>query len=107
MRVALRQTGEIFPKELQNINSVKIARGDMAEYTSLVGRMLACRKVGLMRRQRGVGNFFVVGKPGKDRQRPIWNGGPLSDRCATPLPPRRLGNPASFIDLVVPPGTPI
>ncbi len=63
--------------------------------------MLSVGKVRLSRSPRGVGAFFVVRKSKQGHLRPIWHGGIISDHCARPPAPRRLGNPAAFVDILV------
>ena len=63
--------------------------------------MITVGKLRLCLAPLGVGAFFVVGKSTPGRLRPIWHGGVLSEHCRRPPASRRLGNPASFIELMI------
>lgn len=96
----LSHPDEIVPPHRVGIDSIKIGKPDADEYREIMARMYSIGKIKLSARPSGVGSFFAVGKPGRDRQRPIWNGGDVSALSAPPPPlPRRLGNPASFVDI--------
>ena len=83
------------------VKNVRVGKRDMPEYVRFVRRMLEVDKVQLITDPKGVASFFVVGKPGKSRLRPIWSGDVISSETKRPPMPRRLGNPASFVDIVV------
>mgnify|MGYP003336887790 CR=1 FL=1 len=63
--------------------------------------MLDVHKIDFIVHTRGAASFFVVGKPGKSRLRHIWSGDAISEACTRPPMPRRLGDPASFVDIMV------
>ena len=100
----LAHISEVFPDASVGVNSIKISGNDRSEYVKLIVRMLNIGKMRLRTKPRGVGAVFAVPKPGKDTVRFIWHGGVISERCERPPAPRRLGNPACFLDIQVKPG---
>ena len=74
-------------------------RGDRAEYTKLVARQLAGRRVRLRLNIVGGGPCFFISKPGKDALRHLWNGHFVSDACLPAPPPRHLATPTTFVHL--------
>ncbi len=107
MRSRLLNIESIFPDKPVGVGEHRIGRSDRDEYAKLVRRMLQIQKVKLVLKPRGVGSFFVVPKTKPGHLRPIWHGGVISDECLAPPPPRRLGNPASFVDVCVLGGRPL
>ena len=104
LRHQLTTIADIFPEEPMGVAHLRVSAADRPEYVKFVVWMLDIGKATLHTSPSGVGAFFVVGKPGKDRLRPIWNGGSISEATVRPPMPRRLGNPAAFVDLEVPAG---
>ena len=82
------------------MSSFKVPRCDRSEYMLLMKRMLSCGKMVLCSDPKGVGSLFLVPKSTPGRCRPVWHGGVISEACERPPHPRRLGNPASFLDLI-------
>ena len=101
MRDTLDHISDIFPDRPIGVKNVRVGKRDMPEYVRFVRRMLEVDKVQLITDPKGVASFFVVGKPGKSRLRPIWSVDVISSETKRPPMPRRLGNPASFVDIVV------
>ena len=100
----LRRPRSIFPRAPVGVGSVRAPRGARGEYIQVIIRMLDAGKMGLCFAPSGVGAFFTVPKSTPGHLRPIWDGGPVSELCQRPPAPRRLGNPASFLELLVRPG---
>ena len=101
MRGLLNRILEIFPEHSIGVKTARVGANDMTEYVKFVVEMHRVKKVQFILHPRGAASFFVVGKPGKNRLRPIWSGDVISDACERPLVPHRLGNPASFVDILV------
>ena len=104
LREKLESIAAIFPHRPIGVGSVSISKHDHDEYLLFTAAIVKAGKVNLRLRPSGVASFFVVGKPGRDRLRPIWSGDKVSEACVAPPKPRRLGNPASFVDILVRPG---
>ena len=67
----LDHISDIFPDKPIGVKSVRVGKRDMGECVRFVRRMLEVDKVQLIADPKGVASFFVVGKPGKSRLRPI------------------------------------
>ncbi len=91
----------IFPDEPVGVGSIRAPRADRGEYVRLTAKMLEVGKMSLCFSPRGVGALFAVRKSTPGHLRPIWHGGRISELSRRPPAPRRLGNPASFLDLSV------
>ena len=104
LRERLENPSAIFPSCPIGVGSVTMSQALMPQYLAFTGRIVLAGKVELLTTPSGVASFFVVGKPGKDRLRPIWGGDKISEACERPPKPRRLGNPISFVDIRVSPG---
>ncbi len=100
----LQDLDGIFPSFNVGVGEHRAPRGQRSEYAKVIGKMLAVGKMGLCSNPRGVGAFFVVAKADPGHLRPIWHGGVVSEHCSPPPAPRRLGNLASFLELVLGPG---
>ena len=74
----LDHISDIFPDRPIGVKNVRVGKRDMPEYVRFVRRMLEVVKVQLIADPMGVASFFVVGKPGKNRLRPIWSGDVIS-----------------------------
>ena len=77
------------------------------EYLKLIVRHLRAGQCGLRLNVNACGPVFAVGKPGKNIQREVWNGGEIA-RCARqpPKPPLHV-TPTSLAHLEASPGQPI
>ena len=100
----LERIKDIFPDHPLVVKSVRVTKNELHDYAKVVGRMHQCGKLAFMLHPKGVAAFFVVAKP-NGQQRPIWNGAEISEACRRPVAPPRLGNPASFVDICVAPGS--
>ena len=97
----LRNPSTIFPDEQIDVASIRAPRADRGEYVLTIARMLRIGKMSLCFSPCGVGALFAVRKSKPGHLRPIWHGGRVSELSRRPPAPRRLGNPASFLDLSV------
>ena len=100
----LERIKDIFPEHPVRVKSVRVTKNELHDYAKVVGRMHQCGKLAFMLHPKGVASFFVVAKP-NGQQRPIWNGAEISEACRRPVAPPRFGNPASFVDICVAPGS--
>jgi hypothetical protein len=90
----------IFPSCKVGVSGCRMRKSDMPEYSKIVAHQLCIGKLGLVKHPRGVGSVFPVPKSG-DRLRLVWHGGKISDLALRPPAPRRLGNPAALLDVIV------
>ena len=71
LRERLESIATIFPHRPIGVGSVSISKQDHDEYLLFTAAVIKAGKVDLRLRPSGVASFFVVGKPGRDRLRPM------------------------------------
>lgn len=90
----------LFPSGVEHERTEpSFSAGARAEYVMLLRRQVRVHKVQLARSIQHVASVFAVGKSDKNRQREVWDGGPL---CSCTLPPPEaphLANPSALSTL--------
>ena len=61
-----------FFRAFDGVDTVRVGARGMLEYGKFVVDMREVHKIDFILRPRGAASFFVAGKPGKTRCRPIW-----------------------------------
>ena len=87
--------------------SPNFSAGERVEYVKLIVKHWRNGQCGLRSYVHASAPIFAVSKPGKEKQRVIWNGSELSRRAALPPKPPLLISPTSLAHLEASHGSPV